>query len=343
MVIVAMVAGVTAAFGGCARAPLASETDPTDAGADAKRDRYITILEAGCASVSRSVHQLPADVLIVLDKSGSMRDDAQGNHCMGPAGCGAASKWALVTAALDQVVAMTDSTVNWGLKLFATGNGCGVSSTAEVPVGPMNAPAITSAIAGASLGSRTPTRLAENAGVAYLKGLGDPDPKYLLLATDGLPNCDPAQANTMADDSAGATQAVADAHAAGIPTFVVGVGNTMAEETLNALAQAGGEAQLGAATSFYQVSDTTQLVTALGKILGAIPCTFDLGPPQGQWYSADTITVAADGAVVPHDPSHASGWDFVPGTTSISIYGPTCEAVMSGAITDVTIAFRCGS
>jgi hypothetical protein len=328
---------------GCARAPLAFETDPTDAGQDGKRDRQITVLEAGCASVSRTVEQLPADVLLVLDKSGSMRDDPQGGVCQG--GCGPSSKWALVTAALDQVVAMTDATVNWGLKMFATpNNGCGVSNGVEVPVGPANAPAITSAIAGATLGSRTPTRLAVGAGAAYLKSLGVPNPKYMLLATDGEPNCDPdLPGNTTANDSAGAVQAVADARAAGFPTFVVGIGNTMAEETLTNLATAGGEAQAGASTPFYQVGDTAQLVSALGKILGAIPCTFDLGPPPNQWFSSDNISVAADGVAVPRDPSHANGWDFVAGTTTISVYGPTCDAVSSGAIKSVTIAFRCGS
>lgn len=334
-------AAIAAALGGCARAPLAFETEPTDGGQDGRRDRQITILEAGCVSTTRSVQQIPAEVLLVLDKSGSMRDDAAGNKC--PGGCGPSSKWALVTGALDQVVAMTDATVNWGLKLFATsGSGCGVSSSAEVPIGGGNATAIMSAIANATLGSRTPTRLAESAGVAYLKALTDPNPKYLLLATDGLPNCDPAKDNTMADDSAGAEQAVADARAAGFPTFVVGIGNTMAEQTLNALAVAGGEAQAGAATSFYQVGDTAELVAALGKILGAIPCTFDLGPPLNQWYSSDSISVAADGVAVPHDPRHADGWDFVPGTTEISVYGPTCDAITSRAITNVTIAFRCG-
>jgi len=326
-------------LGGCARAPLASETDPVDGGQDGKRDREITILEAGCVSVSRTVQQLPADVLLVLDKSGSMRDDPQGNHCVG--GCGPTSKWALVTGALDQVVAMTDATVNWGLKMFATlDTGCGVSSA--VPVGPANAPAIASAISGAALGSRTPTRLAVNAGAAYLKGLGVPNPKYMLLATDGLPNC-PDLGNSMTDDSPGAVQAVDDARTGGVSTFVVGIGNTMAEETLGNLAVAGGEAQTGAATSFYQVGDTAELVSALGKILGVIPCTFDLGPPPNQWYSSDNISVAADGVAVPHDPSHANGWDFVAGTTTISVFGPTCDGVSSGAIKDVTISFRCGS
>jgi hypothetical protein len=337
---VLIVVGCAAALG-CARAPLASETDPTDAGADAKVDRQITKIEAGCVSTSTTVHQLPAEVLIVLDKSGSMDDDAQGDHCTG--GCGPTSKWTLVTTALDDVVGMTDAKVNWGLKFFATpSRGCGISNGVEVPVAPSNASAIMAAIAAASPGSSTPTRSAEKAGLAYLKGLADPNPKYLLLATDGMPNCNPlVPDNMMADDSAGAEQAVADALTAGVPTFVVGIGDTMAEQTLNALAQAGGKPQAGASTSFYQVGDTAELVTALGKILGTIPCTFDLGPPPNQWYTADAVSVTANGSVVPHDPTHANGWDFVPATTNISIYGPTCDAVMSGTITDVTIGFRC--
>ena len=38
-------------------------------------------------------------------------------------------------------------------------------------------------------GSSTPTRAAENAAVTYLSTLTDPNPKFIVLATDGQPNC----------------------------------------------------------------------------------------------------------------------------------------------------------
>jgi hypothetical protein len=204
--------GVTVAVGfggGCGRAPLAWVTNPGPDAAAAVADSAVPDIGVACGSVVGLLQPLQPDVLLVLDKSGSMSNEPDGTPCQG--GCGAKSKWAQVTAALDQVVG-TAAAVNWGLKLFATpDNGCAVNDGVEVPVGPSNAATIMSAIAQARLGSRTPTRFAESAGAAYLATLPDQRPKYLLLATDGLPNCDPANPSTMADDSSGAEKAVADA------------------------------------------------------------------------------------------------------------------------------------
>src|SRR5262249_5050258 len=145
--------------------------------------------------------------------------------------CSSRSKWSQVTAALNQVVGMTDTTVNWGLKFFADNGHCGANKAPVVPVGAGNARAIASAISGTSPNGNTPTRDAITPGAAYLMTVADSNQKYLLLATDGLPNCpagcsltNPSSACTMTDNPAedkAATDAVAAAAAAGFPTFVV--------------------------------------------------------------------------------------------------------------------------
>ena len=94
---------------------------------------------------ARSVNTLPPDVLILLDASGSMNNTTDDLSCGG--GCGAASKWAQLTPALDALVAANESTVDWGLKMFAdTDATCGVSSGIAVPVAKMNASPIAAAI-----------------------------------------------------------------------------------------------------------------------------------------------------------------------------------------------------
>ena len=66
-----------------------------------------------CASIeSRSVTALLPDVLIVLDASGSMNNTTDDTVCSG--GCGASSKWAQLTPALDALVAANESTVQLG-------------------------------------------------------------------------------------------------------------------------------------------------------------------------------------------------------------------------------------
>jgi hypothetical protein len=298
--------------------------------------------DSNCAAVSQGAVPQPPDILIIQDKSGSMNQSADGTCTRN---CGPNSKWSQVTAALNQVVTMTDTTVNWGLKFFATSdNACTTNAGVEVAVGPMNGAAIMTAIAGATPGSPTPTRLAENAGAAYLATLTDTNPKYLLLATDGLPNCDPGNPqNTMADDSVGAEQAVTDALTAGYKTFVVGIGNTGGVATLNQMAINGGVPQTGGTTSFYQVTDTTSLVATLNTILGRVAsCKFNVGTAPNSFTSNAFIDVFGDNVPIPKDPAHTNGWDYTNAAmTSIEVYGPTCDAILAGTIMTVTVTFRC--
>jgi len=214
-----------------------------------------------------------------------------------------------------------------------------------VPVALNNAAAIATAITAAMPGSSTPTRTAMQAAVTYLQTLTDTNPKYILLATDGLPNCAATGGTTMGDDSAAAEQAVADALTAGFPTFVVGIGNTMGTTTLNAMAMKGGKPQMvpPATTSFYQVNNTNDLVTALSSIVGSVAsCTFNLGTAPNNFSTNKAIDVFGDNVKITQDPTMTDGWNYVGGGyDQIQFYGPTCDRIMSGAIMDVTVTYRC--
>src|SRR5262245_35060588 len=83
-----------------------------------------------CASVNQGAAPLPPDILILLDRSNSMLWDAPGT-CQ--RNCGANSRWRQVTDALNMVVPMTDTTVNWGLKFFGSSGSCAVTPDPEVP------------------------------------------------------------------------------------------------------------------------------------------------------------------------------------------------------------------
>ena len=107
-------------------------------------------------------------------------------------------------------------------------------------------------------GSSTPTRAAENAAVTYLTRVTDTNPKFIVLATDGQPNC-PASGQ-MNDDTPGAIAAVTTAKTAGFPTFVVGIsaGGRARTTALNVMAVAGGYPQVGQPTQYYPVTDTAE-------------------------------------------------------------------------------------
>ena len=306
-------------------------------------------IDSNCGAVSRGAAKVAPDVLIVLDASGSMNDDLMNGTCNG--GCGATSKWAQAVAPINQVVTDTQANVNWGLKFFADDTNCAVNGNAAVGVGMNTAGAIATAIMGRTAGnggvangSRTPTRAAVSQGAAYLMGINDMAPKYIVLATDGLPNC-PASGNTGNDDSGPAVTAVANAYAAGIPVFVIGVstsGTGMADTTLNMMASAGGLPRAGS-PSYYPVSSGAELSAALNTLVGVVAsCNFAVGTPPNSNTSTDYIDVFGDGTLIPHDTSHTNGWDYTDAThTSVQVYGSTCDAIMAGTITSVTVTFRC--
>ena len=255
-------------------------------GGDVVIDSGVT---TSCGQTNVNVMPEPPDILIVQDKSGSMTEQSSGCccgtgstscglnvNCTGKSACGANAKWAQVSAAIDTVVMTTQATVNWGLIFFGSDNMCGVNSKPNVAIAANNYTAISQAYANGTPGSYTPTRTAVDAASAYMKTVTDTNPKYLLLSTDGLPNCIPNDSIVSDDDSAGATTAVMNAAAAGFKTFVVGIGNTNGVASLNQMAMAGGEAQVRSAdeTPSTKVNSTADLATALNKIVSMVAsCT----------------------------------------------------------------------
>jgi hypothetical protein len=298
-----------------------------------------------CGLQQYGLQNVPPDLLIILDKSGSMANDAMDQQCV--AAC--QSKWSSMTAGINMVVAQTDTTIRWGLKFFSDDKACGVNAGSAVPIAAGNAPAIATAIMATMPGGSTPTAAAVTSGAAYLQGLTDTNPKYILLATDGEPNCAAGGGGgrrgggggSTASDAPGAEAAVAMAAAAGIPVFVVGVGNvTAAQMTLDQLATNGGRAQ-ATAPLYYPASNTADLVAVLTKIGGQITsCTFSLGkaPPDPTniavyAYAGTKSTRLAQ--------SMTNGWEYGAGMTSIELFGAACDAVKAKTTTDVQAIFGC--
>ncbi|HEY2902747.1 MAG TPA: vWA domain-containing protein [Polyangia bacterium] len=296
-----------------------------------------------CGVKTFGLTKVPPDLLIVQDRSGSMAMLPDGTSCRRAdmATCQPMTKWPQITAAINQVVMQTEDTIRWGLKFFADDELCGVNDGAVVPIADKNAAAIAAAIAGAMPLSSTPTRAALVSAGAYLATLTDPNPKYILLATDGLPNCGMGQLGFggQADDSVATIQAVTDVAAKGIPVFVVGIGSIAdAQTTLTAMAVAGGVPQ-AADPKYYPVASTADLVTVLGTIGGMIgSCSFSLGsvPPD-----PTNVTVTANGTKIPKDTTHTNGWDYGTGQTSIQLFGQTCDDAKAGKLKDVQAIFGC--
>ena len=299
-----------------------------------------------CGQTSVTVMPVPPDILIVQDKSLSMSMDPSGGNC-GPTAAAGCSKWAQVSAAMDTVVMATQGTVNWGLIFFGSDNMCGVNTTPIVSIAPNNYTAVSAAYAGNQPTSYTPTESAVDAAAAYMKTVPDQNPKYLLLATDGIPNCKPGDRTVTDDDSPGATTAVMNAATAGFPTFVVGIGDTMGDATLNMFAMAGGEPQTGSADGnlFYEVNSTADLVAALTKIVGqATSCSFPLTGVSGDLEKVAVSAKDASGNTIEIMQDPVNGWSYTdPTKTAIILNGDACNDLKSVTYTGFQFIYTCAT
>jgi len=293
-----------------------------------------------CGITTAPLNKQPPDVLLVLDKTGSLLDamDSTSQCAAGSTTC--QQRWATLVAGLNAVLTSSSTNVNWGLETFNSDGSCGVAPP-EVAIQPgaAGATAVQAYIATITPNGSTPTTLAIKTAVTYLQSLTDPNPKYILLATDGEPNCVGGKGGGGggggASDLLAAEGAALAAFQAGYKVYVLGVGPETAN--LTALANQGGT------TDYYPALTPDALTAALASIMGSVvSCTFGLGtaPPVP---TNVAVQFNNDSSIkAPHDTSHTNGWDYTtPANTSIQLYGSWCDDVTNGKYTSTQILKGC--
>ena len=295
-------------------------------------------LDAACSSVLTIASQEPADVLLVLDRSGSMSysmaqdcycDSASGTVmlCDNPATC--TTRWTSLTSALNTTLSSAPN-IRWGLKLYSSpgGSTCSVSTGVEVPIGANSTAAIETMIGNVSPGNNTPTAAAVAAATAYLKTVGDSNSKVMVLVTDGEPNC-AAGTNSSTADVPGAVNAIASAASAGFLVYVIGIGPSVGNLDMFALA--------GGTGSYYPATSSAELDSALASISKAVTqCTYTLSMASPD---PSNLGVYLDKNLVPKDA--ANGWSFGASASSIVLNGSFCDKVTSGAASTVQVYSGC--
>jgi hypothetical protein len=325
-------AGGASGTGGTSVAPpIAGTVVSIDAGAPSA---------PGC--VREQVHferELP-NVMLLVDGSSSMTipdfdDDL---------------RWEAVKHALidrdSGLVATLQDRVRFGLAIFFSSARSGEPAAAcpvleQVPVALDNLDAVAAALKDVWPRGSTPT--GESLELVYpeLAAL-DPvtfrGPRILILATDGEPTgCDEGDRGTARERS---KSAVESAYAAGVQSYVIGVGTEASDDHLRELANLGqGLPAESPEHRFYRVLDTQQLTGALSTIAGDVQgCVFDLDGTVAE-NAADRGTVTLDGVPLSHDDP--DGWHLL-SPNQLSVDGAACEQIQAATDLVLDISFPCG-
>jgi len=284
-------------------------------------------------------------VMLVVDRSGSMNEvDADGSR-----------KWPTLVAVLRDLLPRVEGNVALGLLLFpvAIGEGgaeaaCTSAPAVETPTAFGNARAVLAGLDPVMPAGGTPTHAAIAAASAYFDRAPDPlGRRYVLLATDGAPNCNPtldpatcrcAGAATMCDpmtnsfapinclDDTRTVSSINLFRQQDVFTYVVGLNGIEAfSSVLDQMAEAGGRAR-AATPRFYPASTANDLARELTSITsGIVDCRFrlDAVPPD-----PTLVDLRLDGMSLIHDTGRRNGWDYSEGTfQEIRFYGQTCDQV----------------
>ncbi|MGC4093645.1 MAG: vWA domain-containing protein [Polyangiaceae bacterium] len=345
----------------------------------------INVMECGASSVSAQIKTV--NMMLVIDRSGSMANGLDGTET------GVPSKWDGLQQALAQALPTVQSDINFGMIAYpstaaasaASGDlvkACEVDSgTAAVAV-----PITTGAAAVASISSKlkssppaggTPTAEALRAAYVYFtsgEGLTKAGDKYVLLATDGGPNCNsantcdndatkctlyidsPAKASKTSCNGYGLTcldadnvltqiKALADK---GIQTFVVGVPGTEAyAQYLDQFAEAGGRVNptAGATTKYYKVEasggvkglvDVFSTITT--QLVRSCDIKLDSTPPD-----RSKVNVAIDCKVVPQTDDSWALDDTNPDQPMLLLKGQTCMNIQATGAKRVDVVYGCAT
>lgn len=290
-----------------------------------------------CAAISLDTVRVTPNVLLVIDRSGSMETNEF------PPGSGV-TRW---DALRDSLMAMPDGlidslepSVRFGLVMYREqGSISGCPDLETVPCALDNYSAIDAVYGPANAGGGTPTGDSITATLGMLGTLvTEPDdPTILVLATDGEPDtCEDGD-----DEVGGRLESIAAVEAAfdmGIRTFVISVGADVAATHLQDVANAGLGRGAGDPDAMYWVAtDTTGLNAALEAIIGGVVgCEITLvGEIDPTMACTGEVRIGGD-LLTCDDPN---GWRAID-ATHIELLGAACDRLESTGDT-VTGRFPC--
>lgn len=273
---------------------------------------------------------LPPNVMLVLDKSGSMYFESWED------GGESKRRWASLHAVTETLLRRLDGRFNFGLKLFpALGAqeskdktiACRLGEGVEVECGPNQADKILGVMpaANAEVYGDTPTVSGLNAAYENLSKLTQPNPKAIVLIVDGETNC--------SETNQELANLAKRSFESNIPVYVVGIDLNAA--VANALSKV---AQQGGTTKLYNTQNSDALISTLETILGeVVSCEIPLKtspqyPDRVQLWNRDKKEIPQITGVTSCTQAAAAGkdqgWIYPkpgPSPKEIHLCGKSCE------------------
>ncbi len=302
--------------------------------------------DAACGGENVPFDYRPPNVLLVFDRSCSMRRRLDDTNEFGTGPDDGRTRWAVARDGVLGLVTRFPSRVFWGLMAFPDPReGCGMPVDAEVPPGPGTAPAIDTELRRMRIQPfglcgpdntdtttqprDTPTADALTSAMA-LPELSDPmRASFAIVVTDGGVSC--GVSNTELETL------TASLLAAGIPVAVVGFTTGASESSLEAIASRGGLADPAGPPSYYVADDAASLDAVFDAIARrVVSCTIPLSstPPD-----ASAIFVRENDAPLAEDA--ADGWTYDASSNALTLNGASCDRLRDGTTTRLRIAFGC--
>ena len=276
---------------------------------------------AQCGGMEFALQRVAPNVMLVLDRSGSM-DQTIGNTS-------STSKWDDLKSAVSSLVQGYDSEMRLGASIFSSNKDCAPGNI-DVALAAGAGQSVLTQLAAQGPAGNTPT--ATTLDTVINQGmLNDPTRgNYVVLATDGLPNCTDTDVKSRIEKLYAATPSV--------KTFVIGIGAATNTDptTLNAWADAGHTARAGA-THYYQTNSPQDLKAAFDAIVGGVvSCDFKMMQAAPD---PSLITVTENGTAVA--PSPTNGYSFDPSTNTVSLHGTACDLLRTSPSTKVSVVYGC--
>jgi len=357
----------TTADGGASDIATVVETDgwvlTRDALPIADRGPMIISADAACMSNTVDGQRVPTNLMILLDRSGSMNNNTS------------PTRWQAAVQSITSLLTRLSDNARVGITYFPslrTPDNVSGYTTPAVPIAPLrtNRATLLSSLRNTSATGNTPMVCGFQGVQQYFRGYTNDGSRNVILITDGVPSeecaTDLPPCSLFPPDFAcllsrepliqNQVRVVVARTTMQVPPIKVYVAGTpSASDTfLSDLAVTGGTPRTpdcrASQNCHYRLQDSSfeaDLAMALRDIEArSLTCEFQVDADPSR-VDPDRVNVNVQGTgmssprLIPRDVDHREGWDYTEGRRSIVVYGTACNQIQMDAMVRVQILFGC--